>query len=105
MICTGLSRHIVKVNKHKSLLMERERPDSGLSIYTGGCKKEGNRVFSRVCDDKIEGNGFELKEGRFRLDIRKTLFTIRLMRHWTMLPGMWSISCPKDIPASGWMGL
>jgi len=29
---------------------------------------------------------FKLKEGRFRLDIRKKLFTVRLTRHRNMLP-------------------
>lgn len=48
--------------------------------------KSGDRLFSRASWEKTKGNGLLLKEGRFRLDIRKKYLEIRVVKLWDRLP-------------------
>lgn len=41
----------------------------------GACKKDGDRLFSRACYRR-NGDGFKLKENRFKLDKKKKFFTV-----------------------------
>jgi len=58
------------------------RAESGLSVSKGeGWERKGSASIAGCVVIEERGNGFKLKEGGFRLDIRKKSFTVRVMRH------------------------
>ena len=51
----------------------------------GVYRTDGENLFSKTCCDRTVSNSFKLREGRFRLDIRKNFFTMRVFKWWNKL--------------------
>jgi len=67
----------------------------------------GTGFFSRACCHRTRDNGFKLKEGRFRLHIRKKFFYNEggeTLEQVVQRGGTW-IPDPWKHPGSGWTGL
>ena len=52
-------------------LKKRERPYSSLPVLKGGYRKDGEGLLIRECRDRMRHDSFKLKEGRFRLSMRR----------------------------------
>jgi len=57
-----------------------------INYLKGGCQEDGARFSSVAPSNRRRGNGHKLKHRKFRLNMRKNSFPLRVTEHWNKLP-------------------
>ncbi|KAK4806794.1 hypothetical protein QYF61_005590 [Mycteria americana] len=119
--------HLFSEESLRELGLEKRRLWGDLIVafqyVKGAYKKDGERLFTRACSDRTRGIGYKLKEGRFRLDIRKKFFydeggetggqVVQRSCGCPIIGSVqgqvgWGFEPPdlvEDVPAHGWGGI
>lgn len=78
-----LSRLNTSKSFHNYPLYIKRRLDCSLSVFIGGCKKEGDRLFSSTCCDRTRKDCFKLEWEDLNGYKEKN---IRVVKIWNTLP-------------------
>lgn len=94
-----------RLRRHLILLynsLKRGCNEVGTALYNSlkrGCSKVGAALFCCAFSVRTRGNGFKLRHRRFRLDIRKILSTVKVVRHWNRLAREMMESPSLEVPS------
>jgi len=80
------------------------RAHSSLPVLPAAQEKDGDKLLSRGCGDGAGGDGFRLKEGRFRLDGRQKFFLLGVVNPWPGLPRGGRCRVPGHVPGQAGRG-